>query len=356
MEDAMAVVDALLRRVRRLDPGCFALVMATGIVSVDASQHGMPWLARALFAFNLIAYAWLLVLTALRLLRFRHGMVADFVDPSRGAGFLTLAAATSVLGSQCLLVVSCPRLALGLAIAGAVLWLALIYLFFAATITARFKPGFTRSINGGWLVAVVSTQALAALVALIAGHAPTPRGGWLFVALCLYLLGAALYLLIITLVVYRMVFFPMRAREFTPPYWIDMGALAVTTLAGSLVVINTPAASPLLPLLPFVKGFTLFFWATASWWIPLLVILELWRHIWRHVPVRYETDDWDIVFPIGMYTVGTFELAQALHLDFLRTIPAVGVYVSLLAWLLVALIGLRRLYRSQFRHAPHVSR
>jgi ABC-type branched-subunit amino acid transport system permease subunit len=54
--------------------------------------------------------------------------------------------------------------------------------------------------------------------------------------------------------------------------------------------------------------------------------------------------------------VGTFELAQALHLDFLRTIPAVGVYVSLLAWLLVALIGLRRLYRSQFRHAPHVSR
>lgn len=352
----MAVVDALLRRVRRLDPGCFALVMATGIVSVDASQHGMPRLALTLFAFNLIAYVWLLALTALRLARFRHTVVADFVDPSRGAGFLTLAAATCVLGSQCLMVVSLPGLALTLAIAGALAWLALIYLFFAATITARLKPGFTRSINGGWLVAVVSTQALAALVALLAGRTSTPRDGWLFVALCLYLLGAALYLLIITLVVYRMVFFPMRAREFTPPYWIDMGALAVTTLAGSLVVINTPAASPLLPLLPFVKGFTLFFWATASWWIPLLLILEIWRHVWRHVPLRYETDDWDIVFPIGMYTVGTFELAQALQLDFLRAIPAVGVYVSLLAWLLVALIGMRRLYRSQFRHAPHASR
>ena len=349
----MAVVDALLRRVRRLDPGCFALVMASGIVSVDASQHGMAGLARALFLFNLVAYAWLLVLTALRLARFRHAMVADFVDPSRGAGFLTLAAATSVLGSQCVLVVSWPGLALGLAIAGALLWLALIYLFFAATITARLKPGFTRSINGGWLVAVVSTQALSALVALLAGHTPALHDGWLFVALCLYLLGAALYLLIITLVVYRMVFFPMRAREFTPPYWIDMGALAVTTLAGSLVVINTPAGSPLAPLLPFVKGFTLFFWATASWWIPLLLILEAWRHVWRHVPLRYETDDWDIVFPIGMYTVGTFELARALKLDFLRAIPAIGVYVSLLAWLLVALIGLRRLYRSQFRHAPH---
>jgi tellurite resistance protein TehA-like permease len=105
-----------------------------------------------------------------------------------------------------------------------------------------------------------------------------------------------------------------------------------------------------------VKGFTLFFWATASWWIPLLVILELWRHVWRHVPLRYETDDWDIVFPIGMYTVGTFELARALDLDFLRAIPAVGVYVSLAAWLLVAAIGLRRLYRRRLRHAhvhPH---
>jgi tellurite resistance protein TehA-like permease len=352
-EDAMAVVEALLRRVRRLDPGCFALVMATGIVSVDASQHGMPQLARALFAFNLVAYAWLLALTLLRLARFRHALVADFVDPSRGAGFLTLAAATSVLGSQCLLVVTYPRLAMGLAIASAALWLVLIYLFFAAAITARFKPGFTRSINGGWLVAVVATQALAALVALLAGQASGMHDGWLFVALCLDLLGAALYLLIITLVVYRMVFFPMRAREFTPPYWIDMGALAVTTLAGSLVIIGTPAASPLAPLLPFVKGFTLFFWATASWWIPLLLILEAWRHIWRHVPLRYETDDWDIVFPIGMYTVGTYELAHALKLDFLLPIPAVGVCASLLAWLLVALIGLRRLYRESLRHSRH---
>jgi tellurite resistance protein TehA-like permease len=54
-----------------------------------------------------------------------------------------------------------------------------------------------------------------------------------------------------------------------------------------------------------VKGFTLFFWATATWWIPLLLLLEGWRHLWRHVPLRYETDDWGIVFPAGMYTVAT---------------------------------------------------
>lgn len=341
----MDIGQYLLTRARNLDPGCFAAVMATGIVSIDASQHGMPVVAWALLAINVAVFIWLLTLSALRVARFRSELVKDLTDPSRGAGFLTLAAAICVLGSQCIMVVDAPPFAHILAVAGVVAWLGLIYVFFTAMITRRIKPGFTRSINGGWLVAVVATQAVAVLATLIA--APTAiapaNTGLLFAALCLYMLGAALYLLIITLVVYRMVFFPMRAREFTPPYWIDMGALAITTLAGSLFVINAPATGPLAGLVPFVKGFTLFFWATATWWIPLLIILEIWRHGWQHVPLRYETDDWDIVFPIGMYTVGTFELAQALGLDFLRVIPAVGVYVSLLVWIAVATGMLARL-------------
>ena len=342
----MTWTEKLLAGVRRLHPGCFALVMATGIVSIDANQHGMPGIAYALFAFNLVAYVWLLILTVWRLMRFRRELLADFANPLRGASFLTFAAGTCVLGSQCVQVVSLPALASTLAAVGAVAWAALIYLFFAATITARFKPGFTRSINGGWLIAVVATQALSALITLLAASRADPDHLQFF-ALGLYMLGAALYLLIITLVVYRLVFFPLRAKEFTPPYWIDMGALAITTLAGSLIITRAPASGPLVELLPFVKGFTVFFWAAATWWIPLLVILEAWRHLGHHVRFRYETDDWDIVFPIGMYTVGTFELAHALPADFLLAIPAIGVYVSLVVWLLVAAFGVRRLYRKR---------
>lgn len=322
---------------RDLDPACFAFVMATGIVSIDASQHDMNGLARALLVLNALVFAGLLALTVWRLLRHRRRLIGDFADPGRAAGFLTLAAGTCVLGSQCLIVIDAPLAARAFAIAGGIFWLGLLYPLFAVAITRRHKPGFARSINGGWLVSVVATQALAALAILLAADTGM-RDALLFVALCLYLLGAGLYLLIIILIVYRLMFFPLRALEFRAPYWIDMGALAISALTGSLFVLHVDAQSSLAALLPFVKGLSVFSWAAASAWIPLLALLEVWRHLVRRVPLRYEADDWNIVFPVGMYTVGTYALAHALDLPFLLVIPAGGVYVSLAVWALV-LVG-----------------
>ena len=321
--------------------------MATGIVSIDTSQHGMPTLAYVLFVVNIVAFVLLILLTALRLIRARQEVLHDFTDPAQGAGFLTFVAASCVLASQCLLVVHWPVWATALTVLGAVSWTCLLYLLLLAVITGQRKPNFRRSINGGWLVAVVSTQSLAvALTLLVAYGGATPAQGWLFAALCLYLVGAALYLILITLIFYRLLFLPLAAAGFTPPYWINMGALAITTLAGSLIVLHAPDQLPLGDLVPFVKGFTLFFWATATWWIPLLAILELWRHGLRHVRLRYEVDDWDIVFPLGMYTVGTNALAQALDFDLLQPVADIGVYISLLAWALVAAGALRHWRRT----------
>jgi len=47
------------------------------------------------------------------------------------------------------------------------------------------------------------------------------------------------------------------------------------------------------------------------------------------------------VFPIGMYTACTFEMARALHLDFLYAVPRVLVYVALGVWTL-AFAGMLR--------------
>ena len=70
----------------------------------------------------------------------------------------------------------------------------------------------------------------------------------------------------------------------TPPYWINMGAVAITTLAGARLIIAAPGWTMLNELVPFLKGFTLFFWAAATWWIPLLLALGFWRHVYKRFP------------------------------------------------------------------------
>ena len=91
--------------------------------------------------------------------------------------------------------------------------------------------------------------------------------------------------------------------------------------------------------MPFIKGFTLLFWATATWWIPMLVILGAWRHLFRRFPLRYDPLYWGVVFPLGMYTVCTVRLAAIIDEPALLIVPRVFLYVALIAWAL-AFVGL----------------
>ena len=73
--------------------------MATGIISTAAFLLGMKWLAWALLAINLVAYAVLWLLLIIRLIRFFPRVRADLTDHIRGPGFFTVVAGTCVLGS-----------------------------------------------------------------------------------------------------------------------------------------------------------------------------------------------------------------------------------------------------------------
>lgn len=333
-----------------LPPAYFALVMATGIVSIAGRLLGMEFLALPLFYLNQFFYAVLCLLTIWRLFRHFSRILADLSNHNLSAGFFTLVAGTNVLGSQFVILSSDQQTAFILWLVGFALWLVLIYAFFTLMTLKEDKPPLESGINGAWLVAVVSTQSLAVLGALIAPRFGVWEEAFFFAVLCFYLLGCMFYILIISLIFYRFMFFKLNPQDLTPPYWINMGAVAITTLAGANIILK--GSQPfIVELLPFIKGFTLFFWATGTWWIPLLLIFGAWRHLIKRFPLTYHPLYWGLVFPFGMYTVCTFQLAKALELDFLLVIPRYFVYLAIIAWL-AAFIGLVvQVTRKLFAHS-----
>src|SRR5207244_2957765 len=81
-------------------PGYFALVMATGIVSLAMHLEGFPWLPEVLLWLNVIFYIVLWGITVLRFACFRSALIADLTHHARGVTFLTAVAGTGVLGVQ----------------------------------------------------------------------------------------------------------------------------------------------------------------------------------------------------------------------------------------------------------------
>ena len=332
---------------KHLQPAYFALVMATGIISIAAFDFELSWLAFALFAISATAFAVLVTLTVARAVRYPRLLFADMTDHRIGPGFFTAVAASSVLGSQVLLIIGNLTVASILLALAIVLWITLTYTIFTAFTVKRNKPSLEQGLTGAWLIAVVATQSVAVLAALVSRETPQPHRLELnFFAMSMWLWGGMLYIWIISLIFYRYSFFSFSPEDLTPPYWINMGAMAISTLAGALLVQNAPDAHFLASLLPFLKGFTVFYWATGTWWIPMLIILGLWRYVFQRVPLRYDPLYWGAVFPLGMFSVATHQMAQALELPFLAPVPWIVFLAALLAWTLAFVGMLRSLLRT----------
>ena len=320
-----------------LHPAYFAMVMATGIVSIASHLLGFARGAIALFALNAAAYVVLWALTLARVWRYPDRIIADLSHHGRSVGFFTTVAATCVLGTQCLLIGNMWRVAAALWITGIVLWAVMTYTIFTILTVKATKPSLAEGMNGGWLVAVVAAQSVCVLGAQLAsGYGPYEQPVHFF-CLAMWLGGGMLYIWIISLIIYRYTFFPMSPADLSPPYWVNMGAMAISTLAGTTLVAEAPRSPVLTDLLPFLKGLTLLFWSTATWWIPMLVILGIWRHVSRSFPLRYDPLYWGAVFPLGMYTASTFRLAYAIDAPYLLVIPNTFIYVAWGAWSLAAL-------------------
>ncbi|HEY1300327.1 MAG TPA: tellurite resistance/C4-dicarboxylate transporter family protein [Stellaceae bacterium] len=318
-------------RLAALPSSSFAAVMATGIVSIAASELGLGRLALALLAVNIVLFVTLWGLNLARLARFPAAVSADLRAHRRAPGFLTLVAGTNVLGEQIAVLAGEPRVAAALWLCALLLWLGLVYGFFALAATRPEKPALAEGIDGGTLLVTVATQSAAILgVQLLPAFAAAPPV--LFLSLALWLLGGALYFIFIVLILYRWLFQPMAPADLVPNYWINMGAAAISALAGARLAPALGAAPMLAALRGYVVAETMLFWALASWWIPLLVVVMSWRHLKGGLLLSPPFQYWAMVFPLGMYAAATFNFLPLVGAEFLAPLPRCFFWLAFAAW------------------------
>jgi tellurite resistance protein TehA-like permease len=309
----------------------FAAVMATGIVSIAAGLEGLGWISGALFCLDEAAF---LLLLAVLLFRFCAGprVAAAELFGGRGPISLTLVAALCVLGNKAALAGAPGSLIDASCVAAVLLWAAILYAIVARKSIPADKPDAPVAIDGTWLLLVVATEGVAILVTR-ASPMLAPSQARLFIGLALFLLGAGLYAVLIAVIVARWLFRPLRPEQMQPSDWINMGAAAIATLAG-VRLLSAIGSDPLLgQLRDAVFAATILLWTVASWWIPLLAGLTLWRRR-RGVRPGYRLANWAMVFPLGMYTTASWRLAHDAGVSSLAAVPDAFIWVALAAWTL----------------------
>jgi tellurite resistance protein TehA-like permease len=320
----------LARAVHGADPSAFAMVMATGIVSVALRQAGSPplsaallWVASAAFVVLVAAFLW-------RAAQFPGDVRRDVTRQDRVFGYFAVPAAASVLAAR--VADRDQHGVVAVLTATAVLAWAAACGLVIAFLAARTAPRRTiTDVNGTWQLWVVGTQsaAIAAASAYAAGVVPDRLAAW--AGLAAWCAGAVLYLLVTTLVITRLVTVGLAPGDPFAPYWVTMGAASITVLAAAQILHLTGPAV-LAASRPTLTGLALAFWALATGLVPALAVIGATRWLRGHAARGFRRELWMIVFPAGMYATASMRIGTEAGLPLIREVGTAAVWVATAVW------------------------
>ncbi|WP_226042750.1 tellurite resistance/C4-dicarboxylate transporter family protein [Natrinema sp. DC36] len=369
-ESASSATSSPATTLRELDPAYFGLVMSTGIISIAFHELGIETISWPFAVFNLVCYILLIGLFAFKVALFPGRIVAELRDRERHWGALTFIVGTNTVGVQLILFFE----AIGIA---TILWLTtvvatplLLYYLFTTEFIGTRKSAVSERIDGAFLLVIVCMQSLAVLGGLLSTELPSYAADIVLLSMGYFGAGYVLYFVIVTVVTYRLLEGSVRPADWTGPYWITMGAAAITTLAGSTLGPRLESVAAWEPYVPVILGVTFLAWAIASWWIPLLLVIDIWKFLtgdiedsppvwvvlvpWSRLAFGqrlhvYDPAAWGRVFPMGMYTACTLNLAGIQTFSALRIVPEFWGWFALVVWALTLLGAIRASGRALLR-------
>ena len=97
--------------------------------------------------------------------------------------------------------------------------------------------------------------------------------------------------------------------------------MAISTLAGSLLIETAPQAPTLIRSCPLPQGLHCLLLGDGKLVdSDAFVILALWRYVFMRIPLRCDPLNWGAVFHLGMYAAATWRMAHAMDLGFLQPV------------------------------------
>lgn len=339
---------------RTLNPGYFALVMATGIMSVGMANSQIRWLSILLLILAIACYTVLVVLTVIRLIFHRATMLAQLRNPQIAFGYFTFVAGTDVVGAA-LASRGYFDAAFALLVVGVIAWLILGYVVPWAAVVGRGRDGqILKHANGTWFIWVVASQSVAVLAAALEPQMHEIRRELAIIAVLSWSVGVFLYAAAGIFVAARMMLFRLTPQDLNPPYFVAMGATAITVVAGARIV--EMADAPMVEATRgLAAGISVMFWAFGTWLVPALAAAGIWRHIVHKIPLTYSAPLWSVVFPLGMYGVGSHYLGHADNLPIVMAIGDIEIWVGVAVWLVVFVGMLNHLVRTVLTRPAPVS-
>ncbi len=296
-----------------IPPASGAVVLGSGIVSIDLYSDHQPVLSAIMFWFAAGVWLLLAVMLGMRLAYQRDRFAREAGSPAA----LTGVAGTAVLGTR--LAIEDYHAAAALLAVSGVCW--------ALLVVPVLRDWKTPTAGVSFLL-TVSTEGLAVLGATLA---VSYRAGWLVsAAVAAHVLGLAFYV--------------FTAARFDPrdlltghgDHWIAGGALAISALSAGKI---TQAADALRQFSGQHQVFTtstLVLWCLAMVWLLPLVTGEILRP-----RLGYDVRRWATVFPLGVYAASSFTTGQVTGITGITDFGEVWTWVAFTASLL-ALAGLIR--------------
>ena len=327
----------------------FTVVAATMTIASVLQLYGCTEISPYFFIVGLVALLLVTIFMAVRVVLFYNDTVNEILNPEKTLYFFAIVGAVDLAGvcfSRVFHLYTTANIFWYVAIS---FWLGISLSSFSILFLHRKSEDrkIEDILHGGWFFATVGTQSTAFLGVTIAEHAMSHVVFIQLFSFALWSIGASLYMVFMALIILRLVFYRIDNNTALTPYWMNAGAAAVTALTGIALYQHIQMmGGPFVDFLPFLKGFSLFFWSFGLWWLPFLVILAIRKQVYGDEGFMFTVGYWEITFALGLYTNSTIQLFDLFKGQYLNIASMCFYIVCIILWCFSSIFTIVHLVKS----------